>query len=190
MIDTKDQNISDEITSWITAIREGKRELMEEFYVETKEEFLGWGQSFSSLPGEELIDIYQDAQLIFYERIVSGKLRELRSQPKTFLIGIAKNLILSKHRMSIREQDARASIAKEEFDPAPVDQGLEDLSRLAMKLLNEMAEPCKTILNLFYYNSQQLATIAEQLNYKNTDVVKSQKSRCLKSLKDKMKEAR
>jgi DNA-directed RNA polymerase specialized sigma subunit len=51
------------------------------------------------------------------------------------------------------------------------------------KGLNQLGEQCKKILDLFYYQSKNLAAICKLLNYENTDVVKSQKSRCLKQLK-------
>jgi RNA polymerase sigma factor (sigma-70 family) len=49
-----------------------------------------------------------------------------------------------------------------------------------------LGEKCKEVLTLFYYRGLTIEEIAAFLNYNNKDVVKSQKSRCLKSLKDKM----
>jgi DNA-directed RNA polymerase specialized sigma24 family protein len=40
------------------------------------------------------------------------------------------------------------------------------------------------VLKLFYYNGFTLEEIQQHLNYGNYNTVKSQKSRCLKNLKD------
>ncbi len=42
---------------------------------------------------------------------------------------------------------------------------------------------CKTLLNLFYMRGFTLDEIVVELNYNTKDVAKSQKSRCLRSLK-------
>jgi DNA-directed RNA polymerase specialized sigma subunit len=42
-------------------------------------------------------------------------------------------------------------------------------------------------LQLFYYEEKKLDEIQEQLGYTSKDVLKSQKSRCLKQLKELIK---
>ncbi len=49
--------------------------------------------------------------------------------------------------------------------------------------LEKLGEPCHSILKLFYYDSFSMESIAVKLDYKNTDVVKSQKLRCIKELR-------
>jgi len=46
-----------------------------------------------------------------------------------------------------------------------------------------LGQKCKEILTLFYYRGYDLEDIMNELNYTSKDVVKSQKSRCIKSLK-------
>ena len=42
---------------------------------------------------------------------------------------------------------------------------------------------CQKILELFYYQEKKLGDIVNALGYDNKDVVKSQKSRCIKQLR-------
>ena len=50
-----------------------------------------------------------------------------------------------------------------------------------------LGKKCKEILSLFYYRGYTIEEIYLYLNYENKNVVKSQKSRCIKQLKDKIK---
>jgi len=56
--------------------------------------------------------------------------------------------------------------------------------RLLKKYYDQLGDRCKSILNLFYYQGYDLDEIRVILNYSNKKVLKSQKSRCLKQLKD------
>src|SRR5690606_24792604 len=49
--------------------------------------------------------------------------------------------------------------------------------------IDKLGEPCATLLKLFYYEDKGNTDIMELLGYANTDVVKSQKYRCMQSLK-------
>jgi DNA-directed RNA polymerase specialized sigma subunit len=50
--------------------------------------------------------------------------------------------------------------------------------------LKKLGEQCQKVLTLFYYEEKKLDEIQSLLGYTNKDVLKSQKSRCLKQLKD------
>ena len=63
---------------------------------------------------------------------------------------------------------------------------VEDLTNEQRQLQNAfktLGQKCKDVLTLFYYRGFDLEDIMNELNYTNKDVVKSQKSRCIKSLK-------
>jgi RNA polymerase sigma factor (sigma-70 family) len=59
--------------------------------------------------------------------------------------------------------------------------------RLLQNGLDKLGEQCKKVLQLFYYEEKKLDEIQEQLGYTSKDVLKSQKSRCLKQLKELIK---
>ncbi|WP_254097249.1 RNA polymerase sigma factor [Aquimarina sp. Aq107] len=50
-----------------------------------------------------------------------------------------------------------------------------------------LGKRCQEMLTLFYYRGLTIDEITESLGYENKNVVKSQKSRCLKSLKESIK---
>ena len=59
--------------------------------------------------------------------------------------------------------------------------------KLLQKGLNKLGDQCKKVLELFIMK-KKLDEIQVELGYSNKDVLKSQKSRCLKQLKDLTKE--
>ena len=49
--------------------------------------------------------------------------------------------------------------------------------------LNEIGEPCKSILVYFFFNQLTMEEIAAKMGYTNADNVKNQKYKCFKRLK-------
>ena len=52
---------------------------------------------------------------------------------------------------------------------------------------NKLGKKCRELLTLFYYRGLTIDDIVEFAGYTNGSVVRSQKSRCLKSLKEMIK---
>lgn len=82
---------------------------------------------------------------------------------------------VKKHAEQIKEMQA---IAEEPFL-----QEKDERVEAIKEAFTQMQEPCHTLLTLFYYQRLPMNEVAAQLNYKNPDVAKSQKSRCMKKLK-------
>jgi RNA polymerase sigma factor (sigma-70 family) len=102
----------------------------------------------------------------------------------TYLYAIAKNLIYKYHRKNELINRHKVRLYEHyRFISLKTDE-LENYSHLIHNALANMKEPCKTILNLFYIKGLKLAMIANTMEYTNVDVVKTQKSRCLKKLKE------
>ena len=59
--------------------------------------------------------------------------------------------------------------------------------KLLQTAFENLGEQCKKVIQLFYYEEKKLDEILTILNYTNKDVLKSQKSRCMKQLKDLIK---
>lgn len=173
---------------WIQATQTGDLAWFDEFYLENKASFLKWAAGEFSLPEEDLKDVYQQATIAFYENLVDGKLKELTSSKKTYLFGIGKNLLLK--RVNKKEIENRhIDRVKEHW----LFQGQEipENSSLIIKVkesLADLKEPCQSILEMFYIENLSLETIGDKLNYSSSDVVKTQKSRCLKNFRTKLSE--
>jgi RNA polymerase sigma-70 factor (ECF subfamily) len=121
--------------------------------------------------------------IIVFEKYSSGETKSLDSSLKTYLFGICQNLILKNHRRQDVRQRHMTRLKEhwlfDSTDSYTLDGMLESLNTA----LNKLQEPCKSIISLFYLNGMSLTEIADELSYKSTDVVKTQKSRCISTLK-------
>ena len=59
--------------------------------------------------------------------------------------------------------------------------------RLLQQHLKSLGEKCQQLLTLFYYRGLTIQEIMEAENYNSENVVKAAKSRCMKTLKEKIK---
>ena len=118
------------------------------------------------------------------ENAKKGKIDDLKSSVTTYLYGIGKFMIFQK----LKKESKTVSIDDFEKIEMVYDDYSEDEINLQVKMLqkglNKLGDQCKKVLELFYYEEKKLDEIQIELGYSNKDVLKSQKSRCLKQLKD------
>jgi RNA polymerase sigma-70 factor (ECF subfamily) len=169
----------------LEALQSGQPQALEQFYVAHRWPFLRWSEKAFGLSYEEAVDIYQDAIMIVYEKITSRKLTVLESSLKTYLFAVSKNLILKSLRR--REATQAALAEREKLSPNEEAEVQAELRRETVRtIVAGLPDPCKSILQLYYYQQLPLRIIADQLGYKSEDVAKVQKNRCMKSLRNTM----
>jgi RNA polymerase sigma factor (sigma-70 family) len=172
------------INNWASQLSAGETLWLDDFYKENRSAFLQWGEKKFSLEKDELLDIYQNAMIVLYENIKHNRIDELQSSVATYLYGIAKNLVYKYYRKNelINRHEVRLS-EHYQFLLSGNDE-MESKYEKIYSALEAMKEPCKTILSLFYISGLKLSLVASKLDYSSTDVLKTQKSRCLKRLKE------
>jgi len=156
---------------------------LDQVYLSYKEEFFFFAGKFS-IPEEDVLDVYQDTIISFYDNIQTGKLQRLTCSLKSYLFAIGKfKMYRKRERNSLVFNDdliIHSSQAVETFEV--------ELDKEREKVLKEafgrLGNKCKKVLELFYYEGLTLDEIQEHLGYSSKDVLKSQKSRCLKQLKE------
>ncbi|MFZ6050572.1 RNA polymerase sigma factor [Halocola ammonii] len=172
----------------IEKLRKGETDLLDQIYLENRDPFLNWITKGFSLNTDEAADLYQDSVIAFFENVRKGKLTKLSVNLQTYLFSIGKNLALKLHRNKAQLHKHEGSIRVESADVEDPFAGDDDARIKAVKMaFGEMDEPCNSILKRYYYFRQSMTEIAEALDYKNADTVKSQKSRCMKHLKQMVK---
>lgn len=186
MTDTKVKRESS-FDKWTDYLQRGETDWLNQFYEQNRNSFLQWGETNHNLEKDELLDIYQNAMIILYENIKHNRIKDLQSSVVTYLYGIAKNLIYKYHKRNelINRHEYRLS---EHYHFLATDKNeMESKYQVVSKALMKMEEPCKSILSLFYVNGMKLPEILKKMKYSSLDVVKTQKSRCLKRLKELIK---
>lgn len=169
-------------------LKQGDSDTLKRIYLTYREECLAFMNQRYQMEGETALDVYQDVILALHRNVLAGKLTELSSSLKTYLFAIAKNLCLKKMEQrntlyaSSYPELLEGLIEENDYD-YDTDQRLKQL----MQQYAEMGEPCKSVLNLYYFKRFSMRQIAEQLKYQSADVAKTQKSRCIKMLRNLLK---
>ena len=169
--------------NWIQELKSGNELVLKELYLQHQQACLAFVKKQYQMSDTDASDIYQDTILALYENILSGRLQQLESNVRTYILAIAKNLCRKKFSSSQKEVDALSAkleyLTEEETYSTEEELKIQQLE----SALEQMGEPCSSILKWFYYKRLGLKAIAEELGYQSTDVAKTQKSRCMKQLK-------
>jgi len=168
----------------ITKIKNGGQAELGVVYETYREEFLHWIMKEYKCSADDSQDIYQLTILVFHDNIKSGKLEHLVSSVKTYLFGVGKNLVMEWRRKSSRstpidQERWLNDYAMEESDNAPT----EHMVQAARNALNTLGEPCRQLIEMFYYGKKSMEEITEELQYKNAETAKNQKCKCMKRLR-------
>lgn len=161
----------------IAALKNGDRKEIEKLYNQYRNGFILFLSRYG-LPQEELTDIYQDAVVALIENARKGLMDHLEVELKTYLFAIGKFMVFK--RLKKEKEISAEDLIFEWYD---TDNEEAEVSRLR-EALNRLGGRCYELLNLFYYEGKNLDEIRALMGYDKKDVVKSQKSRCLKQLKE------
>lgn len=167
-------------------IAEGNHNALHQLYQKHREAFLGWACKRYQCTEEDAADLYQDAIIVVYENALAGKITG-SSKLRTYLFGVGRNLILKNHEKYKRFADLEDNDTRDEISSeAAVDEPIILTERQAalQKALQELGEACRRLLLRFYYDRYSTEAIMSEFGYKSKDVVKSQKARCMRSLRN------
>ncbi len=176
----------DTIHELIIQIKNGDLSILKDVYVEHRIPFLKFGVQYG-LDEADLLDIYQDSILALFDNVKNGKIDSLQSSLKTYIFSIGKYMIFKKIKRLEKVQVSTLDIDRLKHYTDEVKNGEEfDQEELTLykTSFNRLGKQCQQLLQLFYYRGYTLEDIKETLEYDNYNVVKSQKSRCLKQLKE------
>ena len=155
-------------------------------YNQYRAEFLNFGRRYN-LDQDTLSDVYQEAFLALRKRAVQGKLDAIDSSMKTYLFGIGKFKIYDEIKIKKREvpYENQLHLVGDEVPEIEIanEPQLTEKQVLMRKYLKQLGEKCRQVLTMFYYRGLNIKEIAEEAGYGNENVVKAQKSRCLKTLR-------
>lgn len=129
-------------------------------------------------------DIFQEAMIVLYEKVRSGSF-ELNCQLKTFLYSVSRRLWLKRlqqqNRYSAPGDSMEQVVAVEEDLEAHEQRNAE--FEMMEQAINHLGEPCKSLLEAYYLQKQNMQVIAASFGYTNADNAKNQKYKCLMRLK-------
>lgn len=137
---------------------------------------------------EEAKDVFQDAVIDFYENVQEGKFRG-QSTISSYLYSIARFKWLN--RLKRRKTETRIidtqqhEIFEESFEMNYIEK--ENESQV-FEIFEQLGTSCKELLIYTMYYSYSMADVISKLKFNSEQVARNQKYRCLKKLKEKLKQ--
>ncbi|ANH81260.1 RNA polymerase subunit sigma-70 [Niabella ginsenosidivorans] len=129
-------------------------------------------------------DIFQESMVVLFEKARSGTF-ELNCQIKTYLYSVAKRLWLKKLQQQNRftEEWNDSGMQVRVDDDIEVHEQKDQEFNLMHQSIQNLGEPCKSLLEAFYFKKKSMQEIAESFGYTNSENAKTQKYKCLMRLK-------
>jgi RNA polymerase sigma factor (sigma-70 family) len=166
----------------------GERSATEKIYVDNYPIITKWIMTNGGAEADAA-DIYQEAMIVLYEKAQNEEFR-LACKIGTYLFAISKNLWYKKIQKLQKQpgflpEDAGAS---ENSDWAYEDdinahQERELHYEQLGSALDQLGEPCRSLLKAFYQHDKNMQEIAADFGYTNPDNAKTQKYKCLNRLR-------
>jgi len=130
-------------------------------------------------------DIFQEAMTILFYKTQNDNFY-LNCKLNTYLYSISRNLWLTElKRLNKKSQeinDFDEIISDNELSLEEAEEKIKNQKNLKISLDN-LGEPCKSILTAFYIEQLSMQEIADKMGYTNAENAKNQKYKCLLRLK-------
>ena len=129
-------------------------------------------------------DVFQETMIVLYEKVRSGSF-ELHCQIKTYIYSVSRRLWLKRLNQLNRYSPPAESLEH----TVPVEDEIEEHEKrnieleMMEKAIVSLGEPCKSLLEAYYLQKQNMQVIAASFGYTNADNAKNQKYKCLMRLK-------
>lgn len=148
-----------------------------------RDEFLHFLRKMIKSDDDYLQDIYSEAFCKLCDKIYSNTLNAstLTASLKTYLFGIGKYMMME-HRRKLKNG---ALVVLSEIPDLEDDDSelMTENEKIVATALEQLGEPCHSLLVKKYWEGKSGEEIAIELNYKNADSVKTQRYRCMDKLR-------
>lgn len=177
----------DEKRDELAAFQQDPNRVSSGLYAGCRPKFIRWGQDNHRIGAHDLADIFQNALVIMVLNIESGRLTSLSGTLCTYLFGVGKNLIHAfvrkQKRIDLPGNDELPSGGDDE-DPGAEAKMIEQQHNDGLwKDVDDLGEPCRSILILTYKEGMTSQEIADVLGYASAEVVRQLRKRCLDKIR-------
>lgn len=180
-----DGKLNAEANLIIEKINAGDREILKKLYDQHRGSFGFWAKKYYEISDDEIGEIYQKAFIALYYNVREGKLTELSSSLKTYLFSIGKNLLREQMKDRFRGMnDINEEVLAENIEVRITDKYENEHNKVLVRsLLEKIGEPCKTVLESFYFRQFSTEAIANKMEYKTREIAAKRKFICLQQLR-------
>jgi RNA polymerase sigma factor (sigma-70 family) len=159
--------------------------LVETTYNDLRLDFVAHLHKLGCTDADRIEDSYNETWMRFVENIKFGKLADLRQAGvKTYLFKIGEFVWYEWLRKRNQQKTSHYVLADSETNAGYVDMLSEEKGQAIKHALSKLSPSCRELLRLAFYEDLSPQEIVEQLQFSNTNVVKTQKCRCVSYLRD------
>ena len=143
---------------------------------------------------DEINDIYQDAVIVFYEKVINPSFI-LSCSIQTYLNSICRNQVLLRLKKRNKQAFMRINTGDEDFlenisdwydDSDRIKNERVTILEVILTEMKENASKCYEILVRFFYQNQPMEKIATAMDFNNSRSAITQKYKCQEKLKSEM----
>ena len=168
-------------------LAKGDRSTTEQIYKQQFKIVAGWIQNHGGTANDSA-DVFQEAMVVLYEKAQQEDFR-LSCRIGTYLFAISKHIWLKKLQ-SLRKQPDFLSVSDADNgsdwvyeDDVKVHQEREAHYHQLNTALDQLGEPCRSLIRAFYHHDKNMQEIAADFGYTNPENAKTQKYKCLNRLR-------
>jgi RNA polymerase sigma factor (sigma-70 family) len=173
----------------LAALAAGERRVTNQVYQQHYPVITGWLIK-NGAPATDAADLFQEAIVVLFGKAQDKDFR-LTSSIGTYLMAVSKHLWYKKLQKNSRdpvflkedmgtEEDETGRLAD---DDIKVHEEREMHFELLNAALDQVGEPCSSLLKAFYHNDKSMQEITLAFGYTNPDNAKNQKYKCLARLR-------
>jgi RNA polymerase sigma-70 factor (ECF subfamily) len=155
-------------------------------YQTYRKDFIKWASFKYTVDTEVAEDVFSDAVIDVYQNVLSGRYTKSdRASLKSYLFEIGKNKILNiLNRQKISETHLKVISYQQEktYNNIFETNKNQEITTKVQELMELIDEKCQKVLTLFYFHSLSMEDIAHEMAFKNEDVAKNKKLKCLRRL--------
>jgi DNA-directed RNA polymerase specialized sigma24 family protein len=136
-------------------------------------------------------DIYQDAVIVFIEKVRANKLQLVNTSIQTYLNSICRNQVLirlnKKNKPVLMGENWESNYSDDYVDwfddQAEVKNNRIKIIMEELELMKEKGQVCFELLKKVFFENKTMEALASLMNYTNADNAKNQSYRCRERLK-------
>jgi RNA polymerase sigma factor (sigma-70 family) len=173
----------------LEGIARNNRKMTEQVYRDNYRPVAAWVTAHGG-DSEDAADVFQEAMTILFQK---SQLEAFRLSCKigTYLVAVSKFVWYKKLEQRNRRPDFSLPTEDESFadryvgydDDIKIQEERELHFEQLSSAMEELGEPCRSLLDAFYTQDKSMQEIAGMFGYTNPDNAKTQKYKCLSRLK-------
>jgi RNA polymerase sigma factor (sigma-70 family) len=170
----------------LAALAAGERSATEQIYQQHYHIVNGWLLKNGGTPADAA-DLFQEAMVVLFGKAQDSGFR-LTCSIGTYLFAVSKHLWYKKLQQQSRDPIVNTGTENEDIgiayeDDVKVHRERETHYEQLNTALDQIGEPCRSLLKAYYNDSKSMQEIAADFGYTNPENAKNQKYKCLARLR-------